>query len=384
MEGGALVLADRGVCMIDEFDKMNDADRTSIHEAMEQQSISISKAGIVTTLQARCAVIAAANPIGGRYDASRTLAENVELTDPILQRFDILCVVRDRVDPIADERLARFVTGSHMASVPITSLNEDEQEDEEEEEEVEEEGQESSKTNDDDNDDNSDELKIIPQALLKKYIWFARSQCRPSLHDVNKDKIVALYSELRQQSASSGGVPIAVCLVSLFFFSFISINASTLYPHTHTHTQVRHIESIIRISEAHARMHLRDHVRDDDVNVAIRVMLESFISAQKHAIMKPMRRKFRRYLDFQRGTNTLLMHIVEEMVRTCMIQQRQLDEDAADFMPLDKIRVSLEDFKERAKELQVYGSGVEDFFRCNDFKRSFKVLRSEKVIEKLF
>ena len=66
------------------------------------------------------------------------------------------------------------------------------------------------------------------------------------------------------------------------------------------------------------------------------------------------------------------------------IQQRQLDEDAADFMPLDKIRISLEDFKERAKELQVYGSGVEDFFRCNDFKRSFKVLRSEKVIEKLF
>jgi hypothetical protein len=98
---------------------------------------------------------------------------------------------------------------------------------------VEEEGQESSKTNDDDNDDNSDELKIIPQALLKKYIWFARSQCRPSLHDVNKDKIVALYSELRQQSASSGGVPIAVCLVSLFFF----LSSQSTHPHfTHIHT----------------------------------------------------------------------------------------------------------------------------------------------------
>ena len=107
LEGGALVLADRGVCLIDEFDKMNDADRVSIHEAMEQQTISISKAGIVTTLQARCAVLAAANPRTGRYDATRTFAENVDLTDPILQRFDILCVLQDQIDPVEDERLAR-------------------------------------------------------------------------------------------------------------------------------------------------------------------------------------------------------------------------------------------------------------------------------------
>lgn len=107
-QGGALVLADRGVCLIDEFDKMNEQDRTSIHEAMEQQSISVSKAGIVTSLQARCSVLAAANPIGGRYDSSCTFAENVELTDPILQRFDLLCVMQDTVDLVADERLAKF------------------------------------------------------------------------------------------------------------------------------------------------------------------------------------------------------------------------------------------------------------------------------------
>merc|ERR1719369_1301657 len=118
LEAGALVLADKGVCLIDEFDKMNDKDRVSIHEAMEQQSISISKAGIVTTLQARCAVMAAANPIGGRYDTSYTFSENVDLTEPILSRFDILCVVRDTVDPIADEHLARFVVASHMVSHP--------------------------------------------------------------------------------------------------------------------------------------------------------------------------------------------------------------------------------------------------------------------------
>jgi len=118
LEGGALVLADKGVCLIDEFDKMNDADRTSIHEAMEQQSISIAKAGIVTTLQARCAIIAAANPIRGRYNPTIPFQQNVELTEPILSRFDVLCVVKDTVDPVVDELLARFVVDSHLRSHP--------------------------------------------------------------------------------------------------------------------------------------------------------------------------------------------------------------------------------------------------------------------------
>lgn len=84
-------------------------DRTSIHEAMEQQSISISKAGIVTSLHARCTVIAAANPIGGRYDPSRTFAENVDLTEPILSRFDVLCVVRDTVSGFANSKFPNYV-----------------------------------------------------------------------------------------------------------------------------------------------------------------------------------------------------------------------------------------------------------------------------------
>lgn len=87
-----------GICLIDEFDKMATQDRVSIHEAMEQQSISISKAGIVTTLKARCSVIAAANPLLGRYDNSLTFNQNVDLSDPILSRFDILAVVKDQVN----------------------------------------------------------------------------------------------------------------------------------------------------------------------------------------------------------------------------------------------------------------------------------------------
>merc|ERR1712228_1024001 len=118
LEGGALVLADRGVCLIDEFDKMNEKDRVSIHEAMEQQTISVSKAGIIATLQARCAVIAAANPVRGRYDSSLTFVENVDLTDPILSRFDVLAVVRDKVDIIQDDMLSKFVVENHIKYHP--------------------------------------------------------------------------------------------------------------------------------------------------------------------------------------------------------------------------------------------------------------------------
>jgi DNA replication licensing factor MCM2 len=118
LEGGALVLSDTGICLIDEFDKMNDQDRTSIHEAMEQQSISISKAGIVATLQARCSVIAAANPVKGRYDEKMSFKENVELSDPILSRFDILCVLKDEVDVCGDRRLSNFIINSHIKNHP--------------------------------------------------------------------------------------------------------------------------------------------------------------------------------------------------------------------------------------------------------------------------
>jgi DNA replication licensing factor MCM2 len=113
------VLADKGICLIDEFDKMNEHDRTSIHEAMEQQTISISKAGIVTTLRARCSVIAAANPVQGRYNTSLSFTENVDLSDPILSRFDVLCVIKDEVDESIDRDLATFVINSHIKNHPL-------------------------------------------------------------------------------------------------------------------------------------------------------------------------------------------------------------------------------------------------------------------------
>lgn len=259
LEGGALVLADKGTCLIDEFDKMNDQDRTSIHEAMEQQTISISKAGIVTTLQARCGIIAAANPIGGRYNSTIPFSANVELTEPILSRFDILCVVRDTVDPAEDERLARFIVGSHSRSHP-TAMAERQaaggsMEVEPESEQTETQGSERKKEGE------------IPQDLLRKYIKYARERCSPKLYHMDEDKVARLFADMRRESLATGAYPITV----------------------------RHLEAIIRIGESFCRMRLSEYCTAQDIDRAIAVTVDSFVGSQKVSCKKALARAFAKY-----------------------------------------------------------------------------------------
>jgi DNA replication licensing factor MCM2 len=211
LEGGALVLADKGTCLIDEFDKMNDQDRTSIHEAMEQQTISISKAGIVTTLQARCGIIAAANPMGGRYNSTIPFSANVELTEPILSRFDILCVVRDTVDPEEDERLARFIVGSHGRSHPETQRADDSMQ-------VELSSEMADETQKTQRSQRSQPVREgeVPQELLRKYILYARDHCQPKLLHMDEDKVARLFADMRRESLATGAYPITVRYLPTF------------------------------------------------------------------------------------------------------------------------------------------------------------------------
>ncbi|XP_054472654.1 DNA replication licensing factor MCM2 [Anoplopoma fimbria] len=322
LEAGALVLADRGVCLIDEFDKMNDADRTSIHEAMEQQSISISKAGIVTSLQARCTIIAASNPIGGRYDPSLTFSENVDLTEPIVSRFDCLCVVRDTVDPVQDEMLARFVVGSHIKHHPSNK--------------------EGGVALEEVVLPNTSDVPPIPQVLLRKYIIYAKERIHPKLNQMDQDKVARIYSDLRKESMATGSIPITV----------------------------RHIESMIRMAEAHAKIHLRDYVLEDDVNMAIRVMLESFIDTQKFSVMRSMRKTFSRYLAFRRDNNELLLFILKQLVAEQVAYQRNRYG-----VQNDTIEVAEKDLQDKARQISIHNLTSfydSDVFRSNKFSHDGK------------
>ncbi|KAG9134675.1 hypothetical protein Leryth_001001 [Lithospermum erythrorhizon] len=337
LEGGALVLADRGICLIDEFDKMNDQDRVSIHEAMEQQSISISKAGIVTSLQARCSVIAAANPIGGRYDSSKTFSQNVELTDPIVSRFDILCVVKDVVDPVIDEMLAKFVVDSHFKSQAKGAILDDKSA--------------TSNLEDDEALSTLNDPEIIPQDMLKKYITYAKLNIFPRFNDADMDKLSQVYAELRRESSHGQGVPIAV----------------------------RHIESMIRMSEAHARMHLRQYVTQEDVDMAIRVLLESFISTQKFGVQKALQKSFRKYMTFKKDFNAIILHLLRGLVKDALQFEEIVSGSKANLTHID---VKVEELQSKVLDYGI--SDLNPFFTSAEFSNNFELHEDHGLIRHHF
>lgn len=202
LEGGALVLGDGGTVCIDEFDKMRDEDRVAIHEAMEQQTISIAKAGITTILNARASVLAAANPIYGKYDELRSAGENISLQTTILSRFDMIFILLDKADAERDTILSKHIMHIHK-NMAI--------------------------------DEESRAENTLAPELLRKYITFCRQRCHPRLSDDAAEGLRNHYVTIRKESKQN------------------SKGNDTPIPIT-----VRQLEAIVRISESLARLELAD------------------------------------------------------------------------------------------------------------------------------
>ncbi|KAI9833099.1 MAG: hypothetical protein M1826_000466 [Phylliscum demangeonii] len=226
LESGALVLSDGGVCCIDEFDKMTDSTRSVLHEVMEQQTVSIAKAGIITTLNARTSILASANPIGSKYNPNLPVPANIDLPPTLLSRFDLVYLVLDRVDERNDRRLARHLVSMYLEDAPAHAAAPGE---------------------------------ILPVEFLTAYISYARAHCSPQLTAEACEALVESYVAMRQLGDDVRAAD-------------RRITATT-----------RQLESMIRLAEAHAKMRLAATVTADDVAEAVRLIR----SALKQAATDP-------------------------------------------------------------------------------------------------
>src|SRR3989339_295432 len=212
LEAGAMVLSNKGMVCIDEIEKMDEYDRSAMHEALEQQTVTVSKANIQATLRAETTVLAAGNPKFGRFDPHTPITQQIDITPALLSRFDVIFVIRDLPNQIQDEAIASHVLEEHQQEVV---------------------------------------RDVIDQKLVRKYVAYAKQKFKPKLSDEAADEIKQFYLKIRNQSTRTDSETKPIPITA------------------------RQLEGIIRLAEAHAKIRLSDEVKREDAKKAIELLKTS-------------------------------------------------------------------------------------------------------------
>lgn len=318
LEAGALVLADQGCCCIDEFDKMG-TQHQALLEAMEQQTISIAKAGIVCSLPARTSIMAAANPVGGHYNKAKTVAENLRMGSALLSRFDLVFILLDKPDEEIDSMLSEYVMALHAGkkrslgggtpsqSTPQVAEND------------------AARRQWDADKPVSEKLKVprgepfdpIPAVLLRKYIGYARKYVHPKVTDEASTVLQEFYLDLRRKHHTQDSTPITT----------------------------RQLESLIRLTEARARLELREECSEQDAREVVEIMKYSMIDTYTDEFGQ---------LDFQRSQHGSGMSSKSQAKRLIGLLQRRAEQTCNSLFSAQEIR-------QIAKDAGVLVRDFEDF-----------------------